>query len=244
MRVVLVVREFNNFSSTLENHGFSVINCPTVKTVPVEDLSGFRKIIAALENYDGVFLTSPAAAQIFAENLAETKIEYGGKVYVLGKRSFNLLKSKNLNLFFDEPADSARALLDQIPPKDLNQKHFLFIRGERSMRTVPEFLRTVATLDETIVYETRKIAVKPDKITEIREKIEKNEVEAACFFSPSGAESFLEQFGAAILGQTKIATIGKTTADFFEKRSFTVDLISAKAAAEDFAESLAAFLKF
>lgn len=243
MASILVVREYDNFSSTLEQHNFSVINCPTVKTFPIKDLSDFRATIAAIENYHGIFLTSPNATQIFIEILQEKNIEYGGKIYVLGKRSFDILKTCKLDLFFDESANTARELLDNIPAKELDKKRFLFVRGEKSLRVVPEFLARFAALDETIVYESRKITVETGKINEIREQIEKSEITAVCFFSPSGAESFLEQLGADVLHQTRIATIGKTTADYFGKHSLTVDFISARATAEDFASGLAEHLK-
>ncbi len=117
------------------------------------------------------------------------------------------------------------------------------MRGEKSLREVPEFLADLAEVDEVIVYETREIAVENEKINEIREKIESGEIVAACFFSPSAAEIFIKQFGAEITHQTVIATIGKTTAEFFERRNLSVDFVSPKASAEDFAVELIDYLR-
>ncbi|MCY7344670.1 MAG: uroporphyrinogen-III synthase, partial [Pyrinomonadaceae bacterium] len=64
-----------------------------------------------------------------------------------------------------------------------------------------------------------------------------------CFFSPSAAASFIEQFGAEILHQTIIATIGKTTAEFFGERNLNVGFVSLKATAEDFAVALIEYLE-
>lgn len=243
MASILVVREFDNFSRILAEKGFSVVNCPMIETVPLEDLSGFEAKLSALENYDGIFLTSAAAAEIFRRKFNERNITFGGKVFVLGKRSFEILQDAKLDPFFDERANTAREMLDLIAPDELNGKYFLFIRGEKSLRVVPEFLEKIAKVDEAIVYQTRKIRVEIDKLKEIREKFAKGEIIAACFFSPRGAESFLEQFGAKNLHQTKIATIGKTTADFFEKQNLTPYFVSAKAAAEDFAIELVKHLE-
>jgi uroporphyrinogen-III synthase len=243
MALILVVREFDNFSRILTEKGSSVINCPVIETAALEALSDFEAKLYALENYAGIFLTSARAAEIFRRKLEENKISFGGKVFVLGRRSFEILKAANLDLFFDERAQTVREMLDLIAPDTLKGKQFLFIRGEKSLRTVPEFLERLAAVDEAIVYQTRKIPVEVDKLKEISEKFENAEIAAACFFSPSGAESFLEQFGADVLHQTKIATIGKTTADFFEMQNLTVDLVSAKATAEDFATELAEYLK-
>jgi uroporphyrinogen-III synthase len=243
MASILVVRKFDNFSRILAEKGFSVINCPAIETAPLEDLSDFEAKLSALENYDGIFLTSAAAAEIFREKLNENNITFSGKVFVLGKRGFEILQGLSLDLFFDESANTAREMFDSIAAENLKDKRFLFIRGEKSLRAVPEFLEKFAKVDEAVVYRTRKIRVEIDKLKEIREKFERGKIIAACFFSPSGAESFLEQFGAQSLHQTKIGVIGKTTADFFETCNLTPDFVATKATAEDFAIELSKHLE-
>ncbi len=243
MKKILVVREFDKFSEILSENGFDIINLPLIETKPLEDLREFEAKLKNITDCDGIFLTSRNAARILADKLREQNINYGGKVYVLGKRGFEILKDANLDLVFDETANTAEEMLSEITPEELKDKRLLFVRGEKSLRVVPDFLADVAKVDEVIVYKTRKIAVEVDKLNEIRKQFEKSEISAACFFSPSGAESFLEQFGAEILHQTKIATIGKTTADFFKQRNLNVDFVSPKAMAEDFAVELIDYLK-
>ena len=243
MPSILVVRKFDDFSQILSEAGFSIINCPTVETVALENTSDFDKQTAALESYDGVFLTSAAAAEIFCRKLRERKNDYGGKVYVLGRRSFDLLKDEPLDLFFDETANTAREMLEKISPEALEKKRFLFVRGEKSLRVVPDFLKTGATLDEAIVYKTERVAVEIDKINELREKLNNREIACACFFSPSAVENFIEQFGAAFLHQTIIATIGKTTAEFIERFNLTVAYVAQCATAKDFANELIEYLE-
>jgi uroporphyrinogen-III synthase len=238
MASILVVREFDDFSRILAEAGFSVINCPTIVTVALENTSDFERRISALEIYDGIFLTSAKAAEIFRRKLRERKNRFGGKVYVLGRRGFDLLKDESLDLFFDETANTAREMLDKIAPEDIRHKRFLFARGEKSLRVVPDFLKTAATVDEAIVYKTEKVAVEVDKINKLGEKFGSGEIACACFFSPSAAQNFIEQFGAAFLHQTIIATIGKTTAEFIERHNLTVDFISTRATAENFAVEL------
>jgi uroporphyrinogen-III synthase len=233
---ILVIREFDNFSRTLAANGFEIINLPLIETRAIDDLSGFETQLESIENYDGVFLTSKQAAEIFR---AKLKTYYRGKVYVLGKRSYEMLKDANLNLHFDETANTAREVLENIALEELKDKNFLFIRGEKSLRIVPEFLSKTATVDEAVVYETRNITIEIDKINELREMIK---LTAVCFFSPSAAISFIKQFGAEILHQTIITTIGKTTAEFFETRNLQVGFVSSKATAEDFAAELIEYL--
>jgi len=243
MPQVLIVREFDSFSRILAENGFTAINCPTMETVPLENLSEFEAKLDVLKNYDGVFLTSGRAADIFRRKMREKKLNFQGKIYLHGKRSFDLLKGENLNLVFFEEANTAWEMLEQIALEDLKNKRFLFVRGEKSLRVVPEFLQEFATVDEAVVYRTKKVTVEIDKIKSIREKIENSEIVCACFFSPTGAEYFLEQFESEILNQTKIAAIGKTTADFLQKQNLKVDFIARKATAEDFAVELVEYLR-
>jgi Uroporphyrinogen-III synthase len=241
---VLVVRESDVFSRILQENGFAVVNCPTIKTEPLEDLSDFQAKISSLEKYDGIFLTSRNAAEILRDGLRKSGVRFGGKVYVLGKRSFEILKDENLDLKFFETANRAEEMLAAIPSKDLEGGRFLFVRGEKSLRTIPEFLKkSGAITDETVVYRTVQIAVEDCKIKEISEILESGEVLCACFFSPSAAENFLRQFGAEKLHRTKIAAIGETTAGFLEKFNLRADFVAAKATAEDFALELSEYLK-
>lgn len=239
MRTILVVRKFDDFSRILQESGFSVINCPTIETVEVENLENLRAKIAA-KNYDGIFLTSQKATEI-AEREVFLKMKFGGKVYVLGRKSFEILKDKDILLSFFESANTASEMLENIELDELKGKKFLFIRGKRSLGTVTSFLKKIASVDEEIVYETRKIVIEDSLKNEIEAK--KDEILFASFFSPSGAESFLEQFGAEFLEKTKIAVIGKTTAEFFEKRNLKADFVSKKATAEDFAFDLISFIQ-
>lgn len=238
-RTILVVRKFDNFSRILQENGFSIVNLPAIETVEVENLESLSAKIAA-KNYDGIFLTSQKATEI-AKREVFSKLNYGGKVYVLGRKSFELLKDIDILLSFDEAANTAQEMLENIAPDELKGKSYLFIRGERSLGTVQIFLKKIASVDEEIVYETRKIFIEDSLKSEMEAK--KNEIVFACFFSPSGAESFLEQFGEKFLEKTKIAVIGKTTADFFEKQNLKADFIAKKASAEDFALELVEYLK-
>ena len=236
MRKILIIREFDNFSRVLAANDYEIINLPLIETKAIDDLSEFETKLENIENYDGVFLTSKQAAEIFKEKVQAT---FCGKVYVLGSRSYEILKDANLSLHFDETANTAREMLENIAFEELKDKKFLFVRGDKSLRIVPEFLSKIASVDEAVVYETRNIAVEIDKINELHEKF--NFV-AVCFFSPSAAESFIEQFGAEILHQTIIAAIGKTTAEFLETRNLQVNFVSSKATAEDFAVELINYL--
>ena len=239
---ILVVREPDIFTAILTGNNLPVLNLPLIETKACEDLREFEARLETLGKYDGIFLTSRSAAQILADKLREKNINFNGKVYVLGAKSFEVLQMEKLNLIFFEAANTAREMLEKIPPEDLKGKKFLFVRGEKSLQTIPDTLKDFSDVDEIAVYRTGELAAGNDKIVSIREKLENGEIAAACFFSPSAAENFIKQFGAEILHQTIIATIGKTTAEFFEMRNLKVGFISPKSSAEDFAVELIEYL--
>jgi uroporphyrinogen-III synthase len=239
MQTILVIRESDVFSRILAENNYEIINLPLIETKVLDDLSEFKAALESIESYDGVFLTSAKAAEIFRAHLMGN---FHGRVYVLGKRSHEILKDANFNLRFDETANTTREMMENIAPEELEGKKFLFVRGEKSLRIVPDFLSKTAAVDEAIVYETQTVAVEIDRKNSLREKFETGEIAAVCFFSPSAAAVFLEQFEAEIPHQTIIAAIGKTTAEFFERRDLQVSFVSSKATAEDFAVELVKYL--
>src|SRR5687768_1507794 len=135
---VLVIRRDDPFSSTLRENGCEIINLELIKTEPVENLVELEKRLARIKNYDGIFLTSPVAARIFLEKLRESGASYNGKVYVLGERARDVIESTRLNIVFCEAANTAEELIRSFDAAEFDGKKFLFIRGSKSMRTVPE----------------------------------------------------------------------------------------------------------
>lgn len=243
MREILVIRQKDVFSRILIDSGFSVTNFPTIKTETLADLSELETYLAEIERFDGIFITSSKAAEIFAAKLAETEKVFAGKFYVLGKRSRDLLNKPDCEVFFSENATTAEKLLDAIPKEELKNKRFLFPRGDLSLRTVPETLQNVAEVVETVVYRTIETDASVEKIVEIKEKFERDEISAVCFFSPSGVESFLRKFENFSQSEIKIAVIGKTTARFIKEKNLRVDFVSAKTSATDFAAEFTSYLR-
>lgn len=236
--VILAARKFDRFSSLLAESGIEVINFPTIETVRAEDLSDFEEKLAEIEDFDGVFLTSPAAAEVFLDKFNPEKQKFRGRLYVLGKRTDRLLKSKGFATVFFEEANTALEMINSLPVKKLKYKRFLFPQGDKSLRVIPKMLEGIADVEETIVYKTVKPKFDERTAEEIAGRINHGEIDFVCFFSPSGLENFLEIFGANVLDKTKIAAIGQTTARRARDFGLTVNFVSEKATAEDFARGL------
>jgi uroporphyrinogen III methyltransferase/synthase len=239
--VILVVREFDKFSSRLRENGFEIINLPSIQTVPFEDSSDLDEKLETLEKYDGLFFTSPKAAEVFLQRKPET--DFRGKIYVLGNRTKLLFENAGFETVFRENANTSEELVNSFDKSEFAGRKFLFPRGDKSLRAIPELLKTVAEIDEIVVYRTIENAADEILIGEIREKLRGDRIDWICFFSPSGIESFLKTFGDFSLNEIKIAAIGATTAKKAAAENLKVEFISPKASAEDFAFGLIEYLK-
>lgn len=241
---VLVIREFEDFSRMLIAGDATVINCPTIRTSQKEDVLDLEDKLKRLDSFDGIFLTSRKAAEIFRKKHREYNLRFGGRVYVFGKRGFNVLKNEGFDLYGDAAAGTVQEMLDAIAPAELANKRFLIICGENALPTVVDHLSPIATVERTVVYRTEAMLVGPALREKVMALAKRGEIALACFFSPSGAASFLSQFGAGFLCGTKVAVIGKTTAEYFARANIRVDLISEKPDAADLANAVLKFQRY
>lgn len=239
MTKILVVRRNDDFSRRLTKSGLSVTNCPVVRTEPLEDLSRLRDAISRTDDFDGVFITSAAAAEIFAASVREGG--YGARIFVLGRRGFDILKDAVTDVVFYDFVGSAEQLVDAIGIEQLRAKRFLFVRGERSMRAIPDKLAGIADVEEVVVYRTVNVPVAEVEKQGIREKAADRQFAMACFFSPSGVESFVGQFGPGILDLTTLAAIGETTAGALRTYHKKVSVIARRP--DEFADAVIEYCK-
>lgn len=243
MKKILVIKEFDSFSQILLNESFEIISLPLIKTKPLDDLSDFDLKLEKIDFYDGIFITSKNAAKLLKKVLSEKKISFAGKIYILGKSSYNILKSTGSNIIFNKDVNTAEEMLENIPFEEIEQKKFLFIRGEKSLKTIPNYLENVCELEEVIVYRTDSIVLEGSKIKEINDLLKNCEIECVSFFSPSGFKSFIDQIGIESLSKTKVSVIGKTTGKFIQENNIAIDFVSPKTNKKEFAKLLVKFLK-
>jgi len=235
---ILVVREFDKFSEILSKADFGTINFPAIRTLTVENLDELNEKLDEINRFDGLFLTSPKAAEVFLQRFREKNFEFRGKVYILGERTKRLFENTDFETVFRENANTAEELINSFEKREFAGKTFLYLRGNKSVRTIPELLKHIATVEESIVYRTIENTFDKGEISKIEEKLRQREIAWICFFSPSGVESFINQFSENLLNTVKIAAIGETTARCAVEKRLKVDFISAKANAEDFARGL------
>jgi uroporphyrinogen-III synthase len=117
-------------------------------------------------------------------------------------------------------------------------KKLMYVRGDRSLRTIPNLLATKAEVTELIAYRTVDIPPDPVVAAEIIDQLGRGEIDWMCFFSPSGVDGFLKNIDAPELSGVNTAVIGKTTAGRAREAGLSVDFVSSRTSAEDFADEL------
>ena len=238
---ILVIRGEDSFSQQLRQAGFDVINLELIETQPLDDLSYLRNSLAKLNEYDGVFFTSPVAAEIFVSERNDSN-GFNGNVYALGERARHVLESAGINVRSSAGSNTAEEMLVAFGKDEFAGKRFLFVRGERSLRTIPETLTGVAEIDEVAVYKTETPEISEDDLRVVSSRLTKGEIAYVCFFSPSGVERFSALFNDAA-ARVKTAVIGTTTAQAARQVGFQADLVSPKAGADEFAKVLIKHIK-
>ncbi len=241
--VVLVIRKDDRFSHVLRNEGCEVLNLELIRTIPAADLTGLDNILVRIEDYDGLFFTSPMAAEVLAERLKLAGYTYRGKVYVLGERARMALEDAGFDVIYHADANTAEELIASFAEAEFDGKRLLFVRGNKSQRTIPNLLGDIANVDEVVVYETTDIRPEDGLVDTVKRRFGQGEIDWVCFFSPSGVERFRRLFDPEDLKNTKVAAIGETTAAKAKDLQISVDLISQRATAEDFAEHLIGHIK-
>jgi len=238
MNTVLWLREADADSRRIEDAGFRVLNFPLIATVPLDDLTDLDRAVAGLERYDGIFVTSQAAADILASRAAREIRESGVPVFVLGRRSLAALQSAISNLVFFPEAGSASALLELLNGRLRRDGRYLFVRGERSMRTVPDALTRYASVDECVVYGTTRSSSAAPAIEDVKAVLDDEEDPLTCFFSPSAVEVFADLFGSEGFNKIAAASIGETTAAALRGAGVQPALVASRASSEALADEV------
>ncbi len=240
---VLVVRPDGRFCDVLRTNGCEVINLELIKTEEVSDLSELDAAIHQIDTYEGIFLTSPVAAEIFLRHLKAESRKFADKVYVLGERARTVLLGSELNVMSRPGANTAEELINSFGLSEFAGKDLLFIRGDRSVRTIPLLLGKIARVDELVVYKTIETAPEKSVVDGVENKLKAGGIDCACFFSPSGVDSFMTNFAGSDLDTVRAAAIGETTAGRAKEVGLDVVFVSKRANEEDFAAGFAAYIK-
>ena len=239
---ILVTRaraQASEFADILEANGAEVIQFPTIKIQPIENVD-----LPALNAYDWVIFTSVNAVEIFYERLRENGKDaraFGGSsVCAVGAKTVEVLNRIGIHPDFVPSHSRGSAIAAEIG--EVNGKKILLPRAKIATADLPNGLRERgAHIDDVPLYNTVKVS------GENRDKIEADllngRIDLVTFTSSSTVTNFLEMFPASrtyvvLLANVKVAVIGPTTKKTVVKYGVHVDVIAKEASVESLVEAI------
>ena len=243
---ILVTRaraQASGFAELLEANGAEVIQFPTIKIRPIEDVD-----IPSPKGYDWIIFTSVNAVEIFYERLRETGKDaraFGtSKICAVGPKTVNALN--HIGIHPDFVPLHARGSTIAVEIGNVYKKTILIPRAKIATADLPNGLREKgARVDDIPLYDTVKVASDGDKRRDdIETDLLNGSIDFVTFTSSSTVTNFLEMFPAhapaALLAEVKVAVIGPTTQATVMNHGVQVDVIAQETSVESLVEAIVA----
>ncbi len=236
------------FSAQLRIHGAVVVECPTIRLVPVLNWEEIDAAINSLSSFDWLILTSINAVRIFFGRIRELGLEItalnGCKVCAVGSKTaeeidgFGILPDLVPEQFTGEGVVAAFEKLD------LKGSKILFPKAEGARELIPIRLSNMgAVLHDPVLYRN----IMPDSLPdEARDALEGHKLDAAIFSSPSTVRNLAVLVGgseklAFLFSDVAVASIGPVTSRACEELGLVVSVEPERATLEDLLASLERF---
>lgn len=229
----------NTFENALKSLGASVEFLPVIEIKPVNDYTLLDEKISVIDTYDGIFFTSTNAVKYFFERFNSKGKKFSGKIFTIGAKTKASVESFGYKVYFAPSVFSSEELADSIDKSEIKGKKYLFPCGNLAGNTLKEKLGSVALINEVVVYQTVLPETNSKKVNEIKNKIEKGEINCISFFSPSSIENFLKIFPDFNQKNINIAVIGNTTLNRLKDFGLKADIIPEKSTSESLAKAIA-----
>lgn len=207
------------FAALLQQHGAEVIECPTIELVPPESWDEIDAAAAALSDVDWLILTSVNGVRFFfnrlqALGLAVPQVPQGYKVCAVGPKTAEALAAFGVSPDLVPQQFTGEGVVNAFEGVDLHGKKVLFPKADGARDLIPQELeRRGATVHAPVVYRNVIPLTVPDAA---RNALERRELDAVVFSSPSTAHNLAALVGgAALLRQqlecVAVASIGPIT---------------------------------
>ncbi|KAA6183730.1 uroporphyrinogen-III synthase [Thiohalocapsa marina] len=230
MKTVLVTRtrhQAQPLMTALEQAGLAPILFPTIEISCLNDWAP-----PDLKRVAGVFFTSVNAVQCLCERLrrdapavlAELR---QSRVWAVGRATAEALAGYGVGTEPLPTVADAVHLMASIDPGRIIDQDLLFVRGSRSLGTIPSVIsERGGRCTELTVYENRKPALADAE--RIRRLLDSGGIDCLSFTSPSTVEHFFAAMGSHQIPEgVRIAAIGTTTAAALSGLGLRADIMPA-----------------
>lgn len=227
----------------LEGRGCRVILLPLVSFGPPEDFSALDAVLAELERFDWIFLTSANAVRALAERsatLGRSLAQAAGsaRIAAVGPATAQAAKEAGLEVGYVARTQHGAGLAEELSA-EVRGTRVLLPRSDRANPALPETLRRLgAQAVEVVAYRT----LSTDGARKEIEALEKGEADAILLFSPSAVHHLRELLGSEgmkrLASHMVFAAIGPVTAGALRECGIAEPVVAGDASVKGIVEAL------
>jgi uroporphyrinogen-III synthase len=210
-----------SLASALARYGCDVFALPTVAFAPPEDLAPLDHALDRAEEHDWLVVTSAHAVDVVSSRPAWAALRKRATppVAAVGPRTAVRLAQAGVRaqLVAEDPGAEGlvSALRQRLGPALAGQR-FLWPRSDRARRDLPDSLRAGgAFVTEVVAYRT--VPAEPTTAGAFLRLLERGEIDAVTFMSPSSASGLARALGTdslrVVADHALVASVGPTTSE-------------------------------
>ncbi|MCU0613494.1 MAG: uroporphyrinogen-III C-methyltransferase [Desulfobacterales bacterium] len=218
--------------ANLSEMGADVLECPTIKVVPSEDLSALDTAISNLKSYDWLVLTSVNGVIHFFDRLFVKGLDARAlghlRTAAIGPATADMLLKFGLKTDIIPESYRAESVVDAFLKENIAGKKILLPRAREARPVLPVELRKMgATVDEIITYRTIQDRQNADILLE---DLQNDAIDMVTFTSSSTVKNFKalipDDMFFSLLDGVTVACIGPITADTAKELGFSVHVMA------------------
>ena len=250
-KTILITRQPEQaaeFIAEVEKRGWRAVLFPTIKITDPDSWGVCDKALERINDYDGLIFTSANAVERFFQRCTLKEVEPATfracEIYAVGEKTRQEIERRGLRVRLVPDTFSSASLAKQFTKAAVEQKRFLFPRGNISKDDVIERLRELeAVVDSVVVYNT--VGADNSEVDSIWKKLVGGQIDVVTFASPSAALNFAQLFSVERIRQLgqmiKVAVIGPTTAEAARGVGLKVDVVATKSTVAGLVEAIATY---
>ena len=243
---ILVTRsraQASKLTRQLEELGAECIEAPAISLKdPADAYRALDKALGDIDKYNWLIFTSTNGVEHFWQRLEkagkDARALASAKLCAIGSATAEALKQRGLIADVVPDRYQAEGIIDALKDMIKPGIRVLIPRAAQARAILPESLRKAgAEVDVVPAYET---AIGEGNSEEIRQELQKGNIDAATFTSSSTVTNFLKLLGGdtSLLNKVKLCAIGPITAETMRKNGLSVSVEAAEYTIDGLVEAL------
>jgi uroporphyrinogen III methyltransferase/synthase len=228
-------------TSGLQRYGAEVLEIPTIKIAPPEDMMGFGQMVQDAHTYDWLVFTSPNGVESFFKlffKLYKDARSIGGvKIACVGPSTAAKVREFHFDVdLMPEKKFVAEGLIEAFKEKEnVEHQSLLWVRAEETRDVIADGLTALlGIVDEAVAYQT---LPEIEGNTEVLAALKQDGAEVITFTSASTVAHFAA-LGVELPEGIVIASIGPVTSQAIVKKGWKVGIEAKQSTIEGLVEAI------